>query len=92
MPLGLVIKSTGSWYSVLYNDNIVPCRIKGKFRIKGIKISNPATVGDKVEFDFIKEDNTGLIHKIEPRKNLYAKQHGFITKHTLLQRISIRHF
>lgn len=74
MPKGLVLKSTGSWYTVLYNEKIIPCRIKGKFRIQGIKISNPVTVGDKVEFDFIKEDNTGLIYDIEPRKNYIIRK------------------
>jgi ribosome biogenesis GTPase / thiamine phosphate phosphatase len=74
MPKGLVLKSTGSWYTVLYNEKIIPCRIKGKFRIQGIKISNPVTVGDKVEFDFVKEDNTGLIHDIEPRKNYIVRK------------------
>jgi ribosome biogenesis GTPase len=74
MPKGLVIKSTGSWYSVLYNNEIVPCRIKGKFRIKDIKTSNPVTVGDSVEFNFVKEDNTGLITTIEPRKNYIIRK------------------
>ena len=74
MPQGLVLKSTGSWYTVLYENDIVPCRIKGKFRIKGIRTSNPVTVGDKVNFDFIKEDNTGLIHSIEKRKNYIIRK------------------
>lgn len=74
MPKGLVLKSTGSWYTVLYNEDIVPCRIKGKFRIKGIKTSNPIAVGDKVDFEFIKEDNTGLISTIEPRKNYIIRK------------------
>ncbi len=74
MPQGLIIKTTGSWYSVLYEDEIVPCRIKGKFRIKGIRTSTPVTVGDRVNFDFIKEDNTGLIHSIEKRKNYIVRK------------------
>lgn len=74
MPRGLVIKSTGSWYTVLYNEDIVPCRIKGKFRIKDIKTSNPVTVGDEVDFDFIKEDNTGLISAIKTRKNYIIRK------------------
>lgn len=74
MPKGLVLKSTGSWYTVLYNEEIIPCRIKGKFRIQGIKTSNPVAVGDKVDFEFIKEDNTGLITTIEPRKNYIIRK------------------
>jgi ribosome biogenesis GTPase len=71
---GLVIKSTGSWYTVLSEGEIVQCRIKGKFRIKGIKTSTPVTVGDKVFFDRINEDNTGIITKIEPRKNYIIRK------------------
>ena len=44
---GVVIKSTGSWYSVRMEDgDIWSCRIKGKFRMKGIKTTNPVAVGD----------------------------------------------
>jgi ribosome biogenesis GTPase / thiamine phosphate phosphatase len=74
MPQGLVIKSTGSWYTVLSNDKIILCRIKGKFRTKGIKTSTPVTVGDRVTFDMIAEDNTGVITKIDARKNYIARK------------------
>ena len=74
MPKGLVIKSTGSWYTVLVDGEIVQCRIKGKFRTKGIKTSTPVTVGDKVVFDMIAEDNTGIITHIEPRNNYIIRK------------------
>lgn len=74
MPKGLVIKSTGSWYTVLSDGEIVNCRIKGKFRTKGIKTSTPVAVGDKVVFDIIPEDKTGVIKKIEPRKNYIIRK------------------
>lgn len=74
MPRGLVLKSTGSWYLVEHEGNVIPCRIKGKFRIKGIRTSNPVTVGDIVEFEFIKEDQTGLISAFEPRKNYIIRK------------------
>lgn len=74
MPQGLVLKTTGSWYTVLSNGKMVNCRIKGKFRTKGIKTSTPVAVGDKVHFDVIKEDNTGIITKIEPRKNYIIRK------------------
>ena len=46
---GLVYKSTGSWYVVKgEDDTFIKCRIKGKFRIKGIKSTNPIAVGDIV--------------------------------------------
>lgn len=71
---GIVIKSTGSWYSVLQDDgNIVECRIKGLFRIKGIKTTNPIAVGDRVEFDKEGEDK-GVIHTISDRKNYIIRK------------------
>ncbi len=74
MPMGLVLKSTGSWYTVLSEGKTVPCRIKGKFRTKGIRTSNPVTVGDKVFFDEIAEDATGVITKIEKRSNYIIRK------------------
>jgi ribosome biogenesis GTPase / thiamine phosphate phosphatase len=71
---GVVIKSTGSWYNVLTdNGEIIDCRIKGKFRIQGIKTTNPIAVGDKVEFE-MEEDARGVIHKIEDRKNYIIRK------------------
>lgn len=74
MPKGLVLKSTGSWYTVLSGADTIQCRIKGKFRIKGIRSSNPVTVGDKVNFDIVPEDKTGIIHSIEPRSNYIIRK------------------
>ena len=49
---GLVYKSTGSWYTVKSEEGtFVECRIKGKFRVKGIKSTNPIAVGDIVDFE-----------------------------------------
>jgi ribosome biogenesis GTPase len=71
---GVVIKSTGSWYSVLADSgNTIECRIKGLFRIKGIKTTNPIAVGDRVEFEMEGEGN-GMIHKIEERKNYIIRK------------------
>jgi len=69
MEEGLVIKSTGSWYDVLKNDKeIIQCRIKGNIRLKGIKNTNPVTVGDSVD---IEQSLNGewMIADIHPRKN-----------------------
>jgi ribosome biogenesis GTPase / thiamine phosphate phosphatase len=74
MPNGLVVKSTGSWYYILYDNAVVPCRVKGKLRLKGIKTSTPVTVGDKVNFEFVPEDNTGIITDVEPRKNYIIRK------------------
>jgi ribosome biogenesis GTPase / thiamine phosphate phosphatase len=71
---GIVIKSTGSWYNVLTeNGEVVDCRIKGKFRMQGIKTTNPIAVGDNVEFE-MEEDGRGVIHKIEERKNYIIRK------------------
>lgn len=71
---GIVMKSTGSWYNVLAEDGrMVDCRIKGLFRIKGIKTTNPVAVGDKVEFDE-EGDSQGVIHKIAERRNYIIRK------------------
>jgi len=74
---GLVYKSTGSWYTVkAENGEMYECRIKGKFRIKGIKSTNPVAVGDIVDFEIdSKSDNvTGVINKIHERKNYIIRK------------------
>ena len=71
---GIVIKSTGSWYTVLSDEEkIIECRIKGLFRIKGIKTTNPIAVGDKVEFE-MEVDGRGVIHAIGERKNYIIRK------------------
>ncbi|MBA3970601.1 MAG: ribosome small subunit-dependent GTPase A [Bacteroidetes bacterium] len=70
---GIVIKSTGSWYTVLCNDKIIECRIKGLFRIKGIKTTNPIAVGDVVDFE-MEADGRGVIHAIGERKNYIIRK------------------
>ena len=66
---GIVIKSTGSWYLVKTGNKIINCKVRGKFRTKGIKSTNPVTVGDKVDFTILKEEETGFITKLHDRKN-----------------------
>ena len=71
---GIVIKSTGSWYSVrLENGEQVEARIKGKFRLLGIKTTNPIAVGDKVHL-VKEEDGTAVINTIEERKNYIIRK------------------
>lgn len=80
MEKGLVIKSTGSWYSVkLENGKIVSCRIKGKFRLQGIQTTNPVTVGDSVIIE-LQEDDNGMIVEIEPRKNYIIRKSVNLSK------------
>lgn len=72
---GLIIKSTGSWYSVLSeNGKYFDCRIKGKFRIRGITTTNPLAVGDKVDFELEPEQQTGVITKLHQRKNYIIRK------------------
>jgi ribosome biogenesis GTPase / thiamine phosphate phosphatase len=71
---GLVIKSTGSWYHVRDDDNhIIPCKIKGTYRIRGIKATNPVAVGDFVTFH-LAGDGTGMISDIKDRKNYIIRR------------------
>ena len=78
---GLVIKSTGSWYEVLTSDGaVVSCRIKGKFRTQGIRTTNPIAVGDHVEFELEPEQQTGVIHKMQERKNYIIRKSVNLSK------------
>ncbi len=72
--IGIVIKSTGSWYSVKYDDKVIACKIKGKFRKEGLRTTNPIAVGDKVDFEFVNNEQTGVIVKIHERKNCIVRR------------------
>lgn len=87
MKKGIVIKSTGSWYTVKTEEgNLIESRIKGNLRLKGIRSTNPIAVGDYVEFTESKEDNhdisqlVGLIHKIIPRTNYIIRKSPNLSK------------
>lgn len=70
MTKGLVIKNTGSWYSVLTDDGqLLECKVKGNFRIKGIRSTNPVAVGDRVT---VGEGN--WIVAIEDRRNYIIRK------------------
>jgi ribosome biogenesis GTPase len=80
---GIVTKSTGSWYTVCTKDGKkTDCRLKGKFRIKGIKSTNPVTVGDAVAFEFELGKETGIINKIFDRKNYIIRKSVNLSKQT----------
>ena len=77
---GIITKSTGLWYDVRTgNGEIIPCRLRGKFRIDGNKNTNPAVVGDHVVFD-LEKDNTGYITQIEKRKNYIDRRSTKLSK------------
>ena len=70
---GVVVKSTGSWYSVRMEDGeIWSCRIKGRFRTKGIKTTNPVAVGDRVAVE--RQAGEGVIYDILDRKNYIIRK------------------
>lgn len=72
---GLVIKSTGSWYQVHAEDGLnYDCRIKGKFRIKGLQTTNPVAVGDVVNFEMEPNSTNGVIDKLHERKNYIIRK------------------
>ena len=76
---GIVYKSTGSWYSIKSQDGaFYECRIKGKFRIKGIKSTNPLAVGDRVDFDLETSNNTetGCHHNHSSAYQLHRSEIG----------------
>jgi ribosome biogenesis GTPase len=82
---GLVYKSTGSWYTVKTELGVTyKCRIKGKFRIKGIKSTNPIAVGDIVDFELETDNNkdTGVIHNIHDRTNYIVRKSVNLSKQT----------
>ena len=82
---GTVYKSTGSWYFVKSESGLFyRCRIKGKFRLKGIKSTNPIAVGDEVEFDIETkgDEEVGVIKLIHERKNYIVRKSVNLSKQT----------
>jgi ribosome biogenesis GTPase len=79
---GTVIKSTGSWYYVEDPEGKKwACKIKGKFRIKGIRTTNPVAVGDHVVFSVVQENpNEGLITELKDRKNYIIRKATKLSK------------
>lgn len=72
---GLITKSTGSWYQVQTPDGQkIDCRIKGKFRIKGITTTNPIAVGDIVDFEMEPDREDGIITNLHQRKNYIIRK------------------
>lgn len=77
---GLVIKNTGSWYIVRTGDGRdVECKVKGNFRLKGIRSTNPVAVGDRVQIAENRE-GTAFITEIEDRKNYIIRRASNLSK------------
>jgi len=82
---GTVYKSTGSWYSVkTLNGKFYQCRMKGKLRLEGIKSTNPVAVGDEVifELEHKNDQETGVIKRIEARRNYIVRKSVNLSKQT----------
>lgn len=78
---GIVIKNTGSWYTVRPDGGgqELSCKIKGNFRLKGIRTTNPVAVGDRVEVNN-SDDGVSYITKILPRKNYIIRRSSNLSK------------
>lgn len=77
---GLVIRNTGSWYSVLTDDGpVVECKIKGNFRLRGIRSTNPVAVGDRVCI-VCNREGTAFITDIEDRRNYIVRKSPNLSK------------
>ena len=77
---GFVIKNTGSWYSVKTDDGkVVECKIKGNFRLKGIRSTNPIAVGDYVEIA-LNQEGTAFITHIDERRNYIIRKSQNLSK------------
>lgn len=80
MEKGLVIKNTGSAYLVVADDGKeYSCKVKGNFRLKGIRTTNPVAVGDHVGLSVL-SDNTAFITEIEPRRNYIIRRASNLSK------------
>ena len=77
---GLVVKNTGSWYTVLTDDGqMIDCKVKGNFRLKGIRSTNPVAVGDRVTL-VTNPEGTAFITEIEDRRNYIIRKSQNLSK------------
>lgn len=77
---GLVVKNTGSWYTVKTDDGrTVDSKIKGNFRLKGIRSTNPVAVGDQVEIA-VNQEGTAFITAIDDRRNYIIRKASNLSK------------
>jgi ribosome biogenesis GTPase len=89
---GIVTKSTGSWITVRSEDGIrTECRLKGQFRIHGLRSTNPVAIGDKVEFEKNPDENTGVITTIQERENYIVRKSINLSKTTHILAANLDH-
>jgi ribosome biogenesis GTPase len=80
---GVVLKSTGSRYRVLFGEGVIlECSIKGKLRIKELRTTNPIAVGDIVLFEIDKKNKSGIITEILDRRNYILRKASNLSKHS----------
>lgn len=83
MEKGVVLKSTGSRYRVLYEEGkIIDCSIKGKLRIKEFRTTNPIAVGDNILFEIDRKINSGIITEVLDRRNWILRKSSNLSKHS----------
>ena len=83
MEKGVVLKSTGSRYRVLYGNGLtINCSIKGKLRIKEFRTTNPIAVGDNILFETEKKTNSGIITEVLDRRNWILRKASNLSKHS----------
>lgn len=81
MEKGVVIKSTGSRYRVLYDKGItIECSIRGKLRNKEFQTTNPIAVGDNVLFEIDRKNNSGIITEVLDRRNYILRKSSNLSK------------
>lgn len=78
---GLVTRTTGSWYKVLSDGTSFDCRLRGNYRLRGNKQTNPVAVGDQVEF-LLQDDGTGMINNVLDRRNYIVRKATKLSKQT----------
>lgn len=91
--VGLVLRTTGSWYKVLplsgsdfcptqgWEEQLVECRLRGNYRLRGNKQTNPVAVGDRVEYA-LQADGTGVISEVQDRHNYIVRKATKLSKQT----------
>jgi ribosome biogenesis GTPase len=78
---GIVVKTTGSWHTVLTDQKSVKCRLKGNFRMRGIKNTNPVAVGDEVDVEMTGPDTATIVH-IRERRNYIIRKATNLSRET----------
>lgn len=73
MTSGLVVRTTGSWYDVASDDGIMPCKVRGRFRLEGGDSTNPVVIGDRVRV-LRQSDGTGVIVHLEERTTVLVRR------------------